>query len=192
MELHPPPPSTDRGTSSPVTPERSARCSPACPERRVVVAPGMTTAPDAQERTASGPVSVRSQVTDATVPLQWPLVGRHEELELFGATLDDPRAHGFVIHGPPGVGKTRLADQCLSIADGRGRNVARATATAGLGAVPLGALSHLLPPGIGDERVDLVKVMVHVRPVLLEQGERGRLVLFVDDLHLLDPTSAAF
>ena len=30
------------------------------------------------------------------------------------ATLDDPRAHGFVIHGAAGVGKTRLADQCLA------------------------------------------------------------------------------
>ena len=48
------------------------------------------------------------------MPLQWPLVGRHEEIELFSATLDDPRAHGFVIHGAAGVGKTRLADQCLA------------------------------------------------------------------------------
>ena len=54
------------------------------------------------------------------------------------------------------------------------------------------ALAHLLPPGIGDERADLVKVMSEVRPVLLEQGQHGRLVLFVDDMHLLDVTSAAF
>jgi DNA-binding NarL/FixJ family response regulator/tetratricopeptide (TPR) repeat protein len=129
--------------------------------------------------------------TDATVPLQWPLVGRHEQVELFAATLDDPRAHGFVIHGVPGVGKTRLADHCLAVADARGRNVARATATERLGSVPLGALAHLMPPGIGDERVDLVKVMAEVRPVLVAQGEPGRLVLFVDDLQLLDATSAA-
>ena len=78
------------------------------------------------------------------MPLQWPLVGRHGELELFVATLADPRAHGFVIHGPPGVGKTRLADQCLATADGSGRNVARATATEGSRSIPLGALAHLL------------------------------------------------
>jgi DNA-binding NarL/FixJ family response regulator len=58
--------------------------------------------------------------------------------------------------------------------------------------IPLGALAHLLPPGIGDERADLVKVMAEVRPVLLEQGQHGRMVLFVDDMHLLDDTSAAF
>jgi DNA-binding CsgD family transcriptional regulator len=125
------------------------------------------------------------------VPLQWPLVGRHEEVDLFGATLDDPRAHGFVIHGHAGVGKTRLADQCLAVADARGRNVARATATEGLAPIPLGALAHLLPAGIGDERSDLVKVMSEVRPVLLEQGQHGPLVLFVDDMHHLDATSAA-
>jgi DNA-binding CsgD family transcriptional regulator len=123
-------------------------------------------------------------------PLQWPLVGRHGELDLFTASLDDPRAHGFVIHGPPGVGKTRLADQCLALADLTGRNVSRATATEGSRSTPLGALAHLLPPGIADERCDLVAVMAAVRPVLLERATDGPMVLFVDDLHLLDTTSA--
>jgi DNA-binding CsgD family transcriptional regulator len=132
-----------------------------------------------------------SRSTDTTVPLQWPLVGRHEQVDLFATTLDDPRAHGFVIYGAAGVGKTRLADACLAMAAARGRNVARATATERLGSVPLGALAHLLPAEIGDERVDLVKVMAEVRPVLLEDPDRSRLVLFVDDLQLLDATSAA-
>ena len=130
--------------------------------------------------------------TSATVPLQWPLVGRHEELDLFAATLGDPRAHGFVIYGAAGVGKTRLADQCLALADGQGRNVARATAIEGSRSIPLGALAHLLPSGIGDERCDLVTVMSEVRPVLLAQALNGPLVLFVDDLQLLDTTSATF
>src|SRR5829696_4732596 len=123
----------------------------------------------------------------AALPLQWPLVGRHEELDLFAATLGDDRAHGFVIHGPAGVGKTRLADQCLALADRAGRNVARATATEGSRSVPLGALAHLLPAGLADER-DLVTVMAEVRAVLREQY--GALVLLVDDLPLLDVTSA--
>ena len=136
---------------------------------------------------ASGPEGV----TSPAVPLQWPLVDRHEEIELFEATLVDPRAHGFVIHGPAGVGKTRLADQCLAVADGAGRNVARATASEGLSTVPLGALAHLLPGDLGDRRSDLVAVVAEVRVVLLDQAGSGPLVLFVDDLHLLDPTSAA-
>ena len=78
------------------------------------------------------------------------------------------------------------------MADAQGRNVARATATEGSRPIPLGALAHLLPPGIGDERCDLVTVMSEVRPVLLEQARNGPLVLFVDDLQLLDTTSATF
>ena len=128
--------------------------------------------------------------TGSTLPLQWPLVGRHDELDLFSTTLADPRAHGFVIHGPAGVGKTRLSDQCLALADRAGRNVARATATEGSSTVPLGALAHLLPAGIADERCDLVAVMAEVRPVLRDQAANGPLVLFVDDLHLLDGASA--
>src|SRR5262245_41757850 len=127
---------------------------------------------------------------DPPLPLQWPLVGRHAEVELFTATLGDDRAHGFVIHGPAGVGKTRLADQCLAVASGVGRNVARATATEGSRTAPLGALAHLLPPTIADERCDLVALMSEVRPVLVEQAANGPLVLFVDDLHLLDSASA--
>jgi DNA-binding CsgD family transcriptional regulator/tetratricopeptide (TPR) repeat protein len=127
----------------------------------------------------------------ALLPLQWPLVGRHEELEVFTASLADPRAHGLVIYGPAGVGKTRLADQCLAIADEAGRRVARATATAGARNTPLGALAHLLPPDLGDERCDLVAVVAAVRPVLLADATNGPLVLFVDDLHALDQASAA-
>jgi DNA-binding CsgD family transcriptional regulator len=127
--------------------------------------------------------------TDDVVPLQWPLVGRAEEVGLFGTTLADPRAHGFLVYGDPGVGKTRLADQLMAEADARGRKVARATASEGLRTVPLGALAHLLPPSVGDARVDMVKLMSEVRPVLVKQGAGGPLVLLVDDLHLLDATS---
>ena len=122
-------------------------------------------------------------------PLQWPLVGRAGDVELFTDALADPRAHGFVIHGPPGVGKTRLADECLAVAAGLGRSVARATATDGTRQVPLGALAHLLPSGIGDRRFDLVALFDEVGLVLREQRDPDPLVLFADDLHLLDATS---
>ena len=97
--------------------------------------------------------------TMAGLPLQWPLVGRHAELELFAATLADPRAHGFVIHGAPGVGKTRLADQCLAAGrPGRTRPSPGPPRPRARVRAPLGALAHLLPAGIGDDRCDLVAV----------------------------------
>jgi DNA-binding CsgD family transcriptional regulator/tetratricopeptide (TPR) repeat protein len=126
----------------------------------------------------------------ATLRLQWPLIGRREEIELFEHTLTDPRAHGFMVHGAPGVGKTRLGDECLAVAHRRGRTVARATATEGLEAVPLGALAPLIPSGLGSARCDLIAVFDAVAPVLREEAAAGPLVLFVDDLHWLDATSA--
>jgi DNA-binding CsgD family transcriptional regulator len=134
--------------------------------------------------------TVSSGATHAATPLQWPLVGRRAEVKLFEATLADPRAHGFVIHGPVGVGKTRLADECLAVANALGRPVARATATEGTRHVPLGALAPLLPPGMGDRRFDMVAVFEDVGSVLRSYRDAGPLVLLVDDLHLLDPTSA--
>ena len=74
---------------------------------------------------------VETSTAAGVLPLQWPLVGRQGELDEFGAALDDPRAHGLVIGGPPGVGKTRLADEFLAVAARRGRTVGRATATDG-------------------------------------------------------------
>ena len=129
-------------------------------------------------------------VSEPALPLQWPLVGRHVEVDLFSATLADPHAHGFVIHGPAGVGKTRLADQCLDAAGVRGRAVARATATEGSRNVPLGVLAPLLPAGLASQRSDLVAIVSEVRDVLRPQAQGGPLVLFVDDAHLVDATSA--
>jgi len=126
----------------------------------------------------------------AALPLQWPLVGRGVEIDVFETSLSDPRAHGFVISGAPGVGKTRLGDECLSVAHRLGRTVARATATPGLQSVPLGALAPLLPASLGGARCDLVAVFDAVAPVLREQSDPGPLVLFVDDVHWLDETSA--
>jgi ATP/maltotriose-dependent transcriptional regulator MalT len=100
-----------------------------------------------------------------------------------------------VLHGPAGVGKTRLAEEALNRAERSGRTVARAVGHPSTQPIPLGALAHLLPAslvgelGVGeDERTGLFHA---ARAELRRMAGDGRLVLLVDDLDLLDDTSVA-
>ncbi|MCX4911659.1 LuxR family transcriptional regulator [Streptomyces sp. NBC_00878] len=118
---------------------------------------------------------------------RWPLVGRGPELDAFAAALADRECRGFVIGGAAGVGKSRLAEECLARAAAAGFRVGRATASAAAGAVPLGAIAHLLPAG-----VDLSDPVAGFAAVAqrLAAGPGRRWALFVDDMHLLDSASA--
>ena len=48
---------------------------------------------------------------------RWPLVGRSGELELVGDLLAGGERSAVVLAGLAGVGKTRLASECLSVAE---------------------------------------------------------------------------
>lgn len=114
-------------------------------------------------------------------------VGRDEQLGLFTQGLADQRCQGFVVSGSVGVGKSRLVEECLTRAAGMGFRVARATATAAGGSVPLGAIAHLVPAG-----VDLTDPVTGFATVArrLACGDGRALVLLIDDVHLLDAVSA--
>ncbi|WP_405907849.1 LuxR C-terminal-related transcriptional regulator [Streptomyces sp. NBC_00828] len=118
---------------------------------------------------------------------RWPLVGRGAELEYFAAALADRGCRGFVVGGAAGVGKSRLAEECLDRAAAAGFRVGRATASVAAGAVPLGAIAHLLPVG-----VDLSDPVAGFDAVARElaAGPGRQWVLMVDDMHLLDAASA--
>ncbi|MCX5558807.1 LuxR C-terminal-related transcriptional regulator [Streptomyces sp. NBC_00038] len=118
---------------------------------------------------------------------RWPLVGRGAELEYFAAALADRGCRGFVVGGEAGVGKSRLAEECLERAAAAGFRVGRATASVAAGAVPLGAIAHLLPDG-----VDLSDPVAGFAAVARElaAGPGRQWVLMVDDMHLLDAASA--
>nr|WP_062339447.1 LuxR family transcriptional regulator [Herbidospora sakaeratensis] len=116
----------------------------------------------------------------------YPVVGRERELSQFAAVLRDDDLHAFAVHGPAGVGKSRLAEECLAMAGQAGFQCGRAIARPSLNAVPLGALAHLLPAGTGLDPVgDFTRVVE-----TLTQPAEGRWVLMVDDLHWLDAASA--
>lgn len=114
----------------------------------------------------------------------WPLVGRERELETVVALLG--ASGGAVVAGPAGVGKTRLARELAEVAGARGWAVEWVRATRSAATIPLGAFAALLPAG--GEGVEL---LARARRALGERAEGRRLVLCVDDGHLLDDASAA-
>lgn len=114
-------------------------------------------------------------------------VGRTEQLSLFGRGLEDDRSRGLVISGPAGVGKSRLADECLARAQARGFRIARVTVTAATATVPLGAVAHLIPAGV-DMSDPVAGFAAMARQYVNRDGRP--LVVLVDDVHLLDAASA--
>ncbi len=132
------------------------------------------------------------------VATRWPFVGRHDDLEAFAAALADEGCQAFCIYGAPGVGKTRLADECAARAEASGRRVLRVTADRSTEAVPLSAIAHLLPAGSlaelgeGDVADAVVRArLLHAAMGLLSEhtAAAGVPVLVLDDVHRLDASS---
>ncbi|MDT5359643.1 MAG: hypothetical protein QOC69_1405, partial [Mycobacterium sp.] len=100
---------------------------------------------------------------------------------------------GAVITGSPGVGKTTLAMTGVEAAHERGLSLARTTATRASRRLPFGAFASFLPPDEGSDRFSREDhgelLRRYVRAVVDGAGGQ-RLVVFVDDAHLLDDGSA--
>jgi DNA-binding CsgD family transcriptional regulator len=124
------------------------------------------------------------------VDVSWQLVGRRAELEALGAAIGDTGVGGMVLAGDAGVGKTRLVREALTQAQAAGRDIEWVTATRAAASIPFGAVSHLLPAAdrLGDDRLDTLR---RAAALLAERGRGQRMVLAVDDAHLLDDASAA-
>ena len=117
-----------------------------------------------------------------------PLIGRSLELRTIAA---DRAAGGvgFVLAGPSGVGKTRLARAALAEAEQAGTAPLWVQATRSAATIPLGALAGVLPGRVGSD--DLLTVLRTSAQALTERAGRRQLVLGVDDAQHLDQTSAA-
>jgi DNA-binding CsgD family transcriptional regulator len=119
----------------------------------------------------------------------WPLVGRVEELALADRLVGRlGRGGGMVFAGPAGVGKSRLARVVAERAERQGATIRRVVGTAAARSLPLTAFASCLGPLDGGH--DPTTLLHRARTALLAGTEPQRLLLVVDDAHLLDNLSA--
>ena len=121
----------------------------------------------------------------------WPLVGRREELALVADQLRRGASSGVVVAGAAGVGKTRFATEVMLAAERERCATAWSTATTAAATIPFGALAHLLPVPVSGATgpLDLLR---SAGRALEERAGGRRLMLAIDDAHLLDAASAVF
>ncbi|MGH3829183.1 MAG: AAA family ATPase [Pseudonocardiaceae bacterium] len=122
------------------------------------------------------------------VTADWPLIGRREELLIIDRAFDDGQLRGLLLAGAPGVGKTRLAREALAAAAASGCSTGWVAASRAVAAIPFGAMAHLLPDGDNSSHL---QVLQRAGEWLASRAQGRRVVLGVDDAHLLDDASAA-
>jgi DNA-binding CsgD family transcriptional regulator len=116
-----------------------------------------------------------------------PLAGRDNELRIIRRALGGPGKHsGVVIAGAAGLGKTRLAREALHRAEASGERTKWIVGTESARALPLGAFIGLLGEAMSDPLANVRRVINS----FVAQQHQARVVLGVDDAHLLDGLSA--
>ncbi|MEY2425023.1 MAG: hypothetical protein QOI61_595 [Actinomycetota bacterium] len=119
----------------------------------------------------------------------WPLVGRNEERSVIDDILRRDDSSGVVLAGLPGVGKTRLIHETLNAdADVQTLYIA---ATRSAAVIPFGAFASLLADLPDRGRAERTDILHDLLAVLQTRATAGRLIVAVDDAHLLDDSSAA-
>jgi DNA-binding CsgD family transcriptional regulator len=121
--------------------------------------------------------------------LTWPLTARDEELAFVLQTLRGEPAHGVVIAGALGVGKTRLAREVVSHLGGD-LAVEWIAATPTSSEIPFGAVAHLLDDHVVAAE-DRLRVLRAIGAALEERAAGRALLLAVDDAQWLDSGTAA-
>src|SRR3984957_6562880 len=115
------------------------------------------------------------------------LTGRDSELGVIRRALSTAgKRSGVVIAGPAGVGKTWLAREVLRRAGVSGEQTKWIVGTDSAPALPLGAFIGSLGEAMSNPLTDVRRVINS----FVAHQRRGRVVVGVDDAHLLDGLSA--
>ncbi len=116
-----------------------------------------------------------------------PLTGRDNELDAIRRALSRVGNHsGAVIVGAAGVGKTRLAREVLARAEASGDRTYWIVGTQSARQLPLGAFTASICDNMADPISDVRRVISS----FVTQQRKGRVLIGVDDAHLLDGLSA--
>ena len=110
-------------------------------------------------------------------------------MELVGDVLAAGERWAVVLAGLAGVGKSRLAAECVPLAEARGLATARVKGGEAARRLPFGALAPLLPPATGPG-IEPADMLCRSRDAVVGLGRGRPLFLVVDDAHLLDDASA--
>jgi class 3 adenylate cyclase len=134
------------------------------------------------------PVGDDPGVGSGAPDVNWPLVGRADQLKRASTLLRTGRG-AMVLAGAAGVGKTRLATECLGLAATRGFVPLRVAATQGAAELPFGAFASLVPDLTLS--ADLLEVLRRIADAIVGRGRGNPVAVLVDDAHLLDQSSVA-
>jgi DNA-binding NarL/FixJ family response regulator len=120
---------------------------------------------------------------------EWVFVERGGELHRLLEGVDGAEPAAVVISGRHGAGRTRLAQEAIRVLRARRRGTEWVTCARSTETIPLGALTHLVP--VGGVSSDPTAAWQALAATLDACTERhGRVVVGIDDAHLLDDLSA--
>jgi DNA-binding CsgD family transcriptional regulator len=114
------------------------------------------------------------------------MIGRDQEIGDITRAIGNDAVRGVALAGKAGVGKSRLARESVAAAAAAGWTVRSIAATATSSPIPLGAFS----PWTDDLQSEPFALARRVIEALTDGTQPDRLVVFVDDAHLLDDLSA--
>ncbi|GAB3138824.1 LuxR family transcriptional regulator [Micromonospora sonneratiae] len=120
----------------------------------------------------------------------WNFVGRRDELDQVMAAVTGVGGHGLILSGPAGIGKSRLLAHIVEKLAKSGYAAWTASASIATSGLPFGGLAQVLPT---DQPAGLspAGILRWAVDALHQQAAGRQIVLAVDDVHLLDDSSAA-